>query len=215
MQTIHFVDAENIGLTACRALKADSLDHVFVFSLSIDVEHWCRQQRWHYLNEYVVGANQADFALMAELGKQLTLAGSTAFERYWKLHSQDKALRQAFRSVCQTYRVLARYSPEAAQDKSATLAAPETVKSESDKKDNPHTAPAVPPKALPDHSDNALQARFLAALPAAFNAALMKKLGLAQPAFSRLTASCIKAGLIERDKSQRTLWRRVKGGKSS
>ncbi|MGR5318059.1 hypothetical protein ACPV5U_27615 [Vibrio mediterranei] len=212
MQTVHFVDAENIGLTACRALKAASLDHVFVFSLSIDVEHWCRQQRWHYLNEYVVGANQADFALMAELGKQLTLAGDTAFERYWTLHSQDKAFRQAFHSVCQAYRVLARYSPEAAQDKTATLAPAETVKPERHQKDSPQTTPV---KALPDHSDNALQARFLAALPAAFNDALMKKLGLAQPAFNRLTASCIKAGLIKRDKSQRTLWRRVKGGKPS
>ncbi|MGR5299165.1 hypothetical protein ACPV55_28010, partial [Vibrio mediterranei] len=169
MQTVHFVDAENIGLTACRALKAASLDHVFVFSLSIDVEHWCRQQRWHYLNEYVVGANQADFALMAELGKQLTLAGDTAFERYWTLHSQDKAFRQAFHSVCQAYRVLARYSPEAAQDKTATLAPAETVKPERHQKDSPQTTPV---KALPDHSDNALQARFLAALPAAFNDAL-------------------------------------------
>ncbi|MFA0077384.1 hypothetical protein AB4427_04405 [Vibrio artabrorum] len=210
MQTVNFVDAENIGLTACRELKISSLDHVFVFSLSIDVEAWCQQQRWHYLNEYIVGANQADFALIAELAKQLTLAGNTAFERCWILHSKDKALRQAFHSVCQAYRVPARYLPEAKpqQENTPALTSADTIKPKVVNKEVAH-------KALPDHGDKALQARFLAALPAVFDVALMKKLGLAQPAFSRLTASCIKAGLVARDKNQRTLWRRVKGVKTS
>ncbi|MGX9517302.1 hypothetical protein ACWX0P_00385 [Vibrio mediterranei] len=189
MNTVHFVDAENIGITALSALVHDPLDHVFVFSLSFDVESVCHRHRWHYLNDYVVGNNQADFALIAEFAKQLTLAGDIANKHDWRLHSKDNALRQAFTSVGQAIGVAVKLSPD-------TLITTKTTA---------NTIEVKPKAATPEEQR---LARFLAALPAKLDDALRKRLSLDKPTYSRLCSQYIREGRIERDSQQRSLWRK-------
>ncbi|KFA99764.1 hypothetical protein HW45_01675 [Vibrio sp. ER1A] len=189
MNTVHFVDAENIGITALSALVHDPLDHLFVFSLSFDVESVCHNHRWHYLNDYVVGNNQADFALIAEFAKQLTLAGDIANKHDWRLHSKDNALRQAFTSVGQAIGVAVKLSPD-------TLIIAKT------------TAKAIEVKPKAATPEEQRLARFLAVLPAKLDDALRTQLRLSKPSFTRLINQSINEGRIERDGQQRSLWRK-------
>ncbi|WP_152559584.1 hypothetical protein [Vibrio sp. ER1A] len=186
---MHFVDAENIGITALSALVHDPLDHLFVFSLSFDVESVCHNHRWHYLNDYVVGNNQADFALIAEFAKQLTLAGDIANKHDWRLHSKDNALRQAFTSVGQAIGVAVKLSPD-------TLIIAKT------------TAKAIEVKPKAATPEEQRLARFLAVLPAKLDDALRTQLRLSKPSFTRLINQSINEGRIERDGQQRSLWRK-------
>ncbi|MCY9855391.1 hypothetical protein [Vibrio mediterranei] len=183
------MDAENIEITALSALVHDPLDHVFVFSLSFDVESVCHRHRWHYLNDYVVGNNQADFALIAEFVKQLTLAGDIANKHDWRLHSKDNALRQAFTSVGQAIGVAVKLSPD-------TLITAKT------------TAKAIEVKPKAATPEEQRLARFLAALPAKLDDALRTQLRLSKPSFTRLINQSINEGRIERDGQQRSLWRK-------
>lgn len=97
-----FIDAENIGLKEITKIPTSLNDRVFVFSKNQTIKKLCEQKLYTCIDDYSVGANQADFRVISLLSRIFILhmqdrpSPSITFD----LHSNDKALGQAFINEC-------------------------------------------------------------------------------------------------------------------
>jgi len=98
---VYFVDLENVGIKALKALNVSFSDKVFVFSRSVDVKAYCEQSLYFCLADYPTGPNQADFYIIAYLSKVIEQLPD--IERVYcefVICSKDNSLITAFEYQC-------------------------------------------------------------------------------------------------------------------
>jgi DNA-binding MarR family transcriptional regulator len=99
-----FVDLENLSHAIMQKhiveRYRDKKELVLVFALNPSLVSRYRSGGWHVANSYPKGKNQADFAIMAELGKQIEAANRG--EQFY-LASMDNELRNAFYNHCRIH----------------------------------------------------------------------------------------------------------------
>ena len=102
-----FVDAENISNRKVEMINAGIMDKVFVFSKNNGaIKKNCEEKHYLYLYKYPTGANQADFYLIANLARVITLMNKEEKQRCeFVLYSQDNSLVTAFEFQCNLHKV--------------------------------------------------------------------------------------------------------------
>ncbi|WCP83303.1 hypothetical protein PQE20_17950 [Vibrio harveyi] len=103
---IILVDAENVGLKGVEKIGPSVSDKVFVFSKSENIEQFCEKEMYQHISDYPLGANQADFCIIAYLMRFLTHYDLKALSKVvFELHSNDSNLRSAFEYQCTRFGV--------------------------------------------------------------------------------------------------------------
>lgn len=102
---IIFIDTENIGLSLLKTLQTSPEDKVLIYSKNQCVHAYAQQQLFFCYSNYEIGKNQADFALMAHLGRLIEQMQPTSLNPTFTLYSNDQALIQAFNQYCQQAKV--------------------------------------------------------------------------------------------------------------
>ena len=76
-----FVDGENVGLKVVEKIDSALSDKVLVFSKSANIEQHCDKALFQHFSNYPTGSNQADFLIIANLTKYLTVYDPKALSK--------------------------------------------------------------------------------------------------------------------------------------
>ena len=98
-----FIDFENIGLKELEKIESSVLDKTFVFTKSQSAKLLCKSNLYQVLSDYPTGQNQADFLIIAQLAKVLSMISRQEINKVqFYLYSNDESLISAFEFQCQS-----------------------------------------------------------------------------------------------------------------
>ncbi|CCN45996.1 conserved hypothetical protein [Vibrio nigripulchritudo MADA3029] len=183
---IILVDAENVGLKGVEKINGTISDKVFVFSKSENIEQHCEKALYHHVSNYPLGANQADFCIVAHLMRFLTHYDQKALSKVvFELHSNDSNLISAFEYQCNSFGV--RSEIIRTRDVSKVVALP--VEQQKSKED---VAADLLYRAL--------------SKPQVLNETLQNELGLSRQAFTKAINSLSSSNRIVRSAETKKKW---------
>ena len=215
---LHYIDTENVGTALLDTLQFSIFDRAFVFSHktpATDDSH----PAVTWLDGYPVGANQADFFIVAHLARTLAFASRTELgQLVCVLHSRDRELCRAFEFQCQRAGVVAELpllatsvDSSAVQNIAVPKAQPaKTAQAKTPQPKNPQKPqPAKTAKAKHRQESAEVQHRILQLLgqPKTF-VEIQKALNVAQGTAQTSLNELIKAGMVQRQKGSKKHWER-------
>lgn len=194
----HFVDLENIGITAFLTRQFSPTETVFVFTNSKNAlaaldKHYAKQ-----LSGYPTGSNQADFYIIAKLMEVLTNEQENLRMCNMVLHTKDKALITAFKYQCKRYSCANEVQAPRSKAKS-NKAIPYGKKAQEKKK----------LLSLVENHDgvvleSAVINEFKTGKP--ISSDLPKKLNIPEKQCQRIIQKLISSGVIKRNPNRKKIW---------
>lgn len=180
-----FVDGENVGLKVIEKLEATLSDKVLVFSKSANIEQHCDKVLFQHFSNYPSGSNQADFLIIANLTKYLTVYDLKALSKAeFVLYTNDQDLISAFEFQCEQHHISANIIRSREESKVISLPVPKPI----------------PLDPVEEKLFNAL------AEPRALDPELQTELRLGRQTFSRAINSLSNAKRIKRSDKNKKLW---------
>lgn len=180
-----FVDAENVGLKVIEKIERALSDKVLVFSKSPNIEQYCDKALFQHFSNYPSGSNQADFLIIANLTKYLTVYDMKALSKAeFVLYTNDQDLISAFEFQCKQNQISANIIRTREEPKVISL-------------------PVSKPNPLDPVEDmlfNALSE------PRSLDAELQTELRLGRQTFTRVINSLLNANRIKRSETNKKLW---------
>lgn len=182
---IVFVDAENVGLKVIEKIEVSLSDKVLVFSKSANIEQYCDKALFQHFSNYPSGSNQADFLIIANLTKYLTVYDVKALSKAeFVLYTNDQDLISAFEFQCEQHHISANIIRSREESKVISLPVKE-----------PNPLGPVEEKLF-----NALVE------PRSLDPALQSELRLSRQTFSRAINALSNAKRIKRSDKSKKLW---------
>ncbi|MGL5452519.1 MAG: hypothetical protein ACRDBT_08980 [Aeromonas sp.] len=171
---IHYIDAENVGMSFLDELSISMLDRVFIFTHTAKKNNEHSNPAITYVSDYPVGNNQADFYIIGHLVSVLSLLKKTEKKAiYFTLHTKDIELWKAFKIQCSRFGVNAQnpYMKDASQPPQSKEIAQKTVSS-------PKNTSVVPLEISVENKILKLMSQPISAV------AIQEKLNLTKPTFT-------------------------------
>ncbi|MEZ9617612.1 hypothetical protein AB4264_18250 [Vibrio sp. 10N.261.55.B8] len=180
-----FVDAENVGLKVIEKIERALPDKVLVFSKSPNIEQHCDKALFQHFSNYPTGSNQADFLIIANLTKYLTVYDMKALSKAeFVLYTNDQDLISAFEFQCEQHNISANIIRTREESKVISLPVPKPI----------------PLDPVEERLFNAL------AEPRALDPELQTELRLGRQTFTRVINSLLNANRIKRSETNKKLW---------
>lgn len=180
-----FVDGENVGLKVVEKIETTLSDKVLVFSKSENIAHYCEKSLFQHFSNYPTGSNQADFSIIANLTKYLTIYDTKALSKSeFVLYTNDQDLISAFEFQCAQHHISANIIKTKEALKVVSLLVPESN----------------PLDPVEEKLFNAL------AKPRSLDPELQNELRLSRQTFSRIINSLTNANRIKRSDTSKKLW---------
>ncbi|CAH8232313.1 conserved hypothetical protein [Vibrio aestuarianus] len=178
-----FVDGENVGLKVVEKIDSALSDKVLIFSKSANIEQHCHKALFQHFSNYPSGSNQADFSIIANLSKYLTVYDTKSLSKAeFTLYTNDQDLISAFEFQCEEYNL-----------KAKIIRTRETAK--------PVPLPVfIEPNSPDEKVFKALEH------PRALSPELQEELGLTRQVFTRVVNSLSASNSIKRSPENKKLW---------
>ena len=185
MIKVVFVDGENIGLKVVEKIDSTLSDKVLVFSKSANIEQHCDKALFQHFSNYPTGSNQADFLIIANLTKYLTVYDTKALSKAdLVLYTNDQDLISAFEFQCEQHHIPANIVRTREASKVISL---------------PVSKP-IPLDPVEEKLFNALSQ------PRSLDPELQTELRLGRQTFTRAINSLLNANRIKRSDTNKKLW---------
>lgn len=199
---IHYVDAENTGVSVLQELQPSVLDRVFLFSNNESHLGACANSLVTCISGYPSGPNQADFQIIAHLAgvlSHLSKAERKALE--FVLCTRDQHLWTAFKHQCWQAGVQCR-APYIAIEPEPVASMPAVAV--------PAATAAATPALGNQSAELQLQNRILKLLKSPKTCTeLQKETAASQSAFTVAFNGLIKSGSIQRQDGSKKHWLRA------
>ncbi|WP_045404507.1 hypothetical protein [Vibrio jasicida] len=180
-----FVDAENVGLKVIEKIERALSVKVLVFSKSPNIEQYCDKALFQHFSNYPSGSNQADFLIIANLTKYLTVYDMKALSKAeFVLYTNDQDLISAFEFQCEQHNISAKIVRTREESKVISL-------------------PVKEPNPLDPVEEMLFKAL---SEPRSLDAELQTELRLGKQTFTRVINSLLNANRIKRSETNKKLW---------